>query len=287
MARVAVTGGSGKLGRAVVEDLVEHGYEVHVLDVAAPSPRQAPFTRIDLTDYGQTLEALTAIEDRYTGLDAVVHLAAIPAPGLIANAATFDHNIVATHHVFAAARAAGIRNVVWASSETVLGLPFEQTRPPYLPVDEEYPGRPGSSYSLAKHLEEHMAAQFCRWDPQLKMIGLRFSNVMEPTDYAAFPSFDADPHRRSWNAWSYIDARDGAQAVRLALEHETTGVHVFIIANADTVMTRTSAELCQEVFPNIPVTKELGPHETLLSIDKARRVLGFEPRFSWREAIVP
>src|SRR5215471_2166323 len=103
MARVAVTGGSGKLGRAVVEDLVEHGYEVHVLDVVAPSPRRAPFTRIDLTDYGQTLEALTAIEDRYTGLDAVVHLAAIPAPGLIANAATFDHNIVATHHVFAAA----------------------------------------------------------------------------------------------------------------------------------------------------------------------------------------
>ncbi|MEV4706894.1 NAD(P)-dependent oxidoreductase [Actinoplanes sp. NPDC049316] len=277
MTRVAVTGGNGKLGRAVVAHLGEHGYEVVNLDITGRPPQ----TRVDLTDYGQTAEALTGIDDRYGSVDAVVHLAAIPAPGLLPNAATFHNNMVATFNVFQAAKLAGITNVVWASSETVLGLPFT-TPPPYIPVDEEYPARPESTYSLVKHLEEQMAAQFCRWNPELKMIGLRFSNVMDPEDYAEFPSFDADPRSRSWNLWGYIDARDGAQAVRKALEFEGTGTEVFVIANADTVMGRTSASLAAEVFPGVPVTKELGEHETLLSIDKARRVLGYEPEHSWR-----
>jgi nucleoside-diphosphate-sugar epimerase len=174
-----------------------------------------------------------------------------------------------------------IRNLVWASSETLLGLPFD-TPPPYAPVDEAYPVRPETTYALAKALEEEMARTFCRWDPELKMIGLRFSNVMEPADYARFPSFDADPMLRKWNLWSYIDARDGAQAVRLAVEHRAVGMDVFIIANADTVMGRSSAELMAEVYPGVPIRHELGEHESLLSIDKARRILGYEPRHSWR-----
>jgi UDP-glucose 4-epimerase len=130
-----------------------------------------------------------------------------------------------------------------------------------------------------------MAAQFCRWNPALKMIGLRFSNVMNPEDYAEFPSFDADPMRRKWNLWGYIDARDGAQAVRRALDYDATGVEIFIIANADTVMSRSSASLAAEVYPGVKVTKELGEHETMLSIDKARRLLGYEPRHSWRNHV--
>jgi nucleoside-diphosphate-sugar epimerase len=128
-----------------------------------------------------------------------------------------------------------------------------------------------------------MARHFCRWDPDLKMIGLRFSNVMEPADYAAFPSFDADPGLRKWNLWAYIDARDGAQAVRRALEHKATGMDVFIIANADTVMSRPNDELIAALFPDVLRRRPVGSHETLLSIDKARRILGYEPRHSWRD----
>ena len=280
MPRVVVTGGSGKLGRACVADLVDHGWEVVNVD-RAPSPHPVcPFLRVDLTDFGQTVEALS-VNDGYRGVDALVHLAAIPAPGLTTNAATFANNMTSTYNVFAAARHAGIRNIVWASSETVLGLPFE-IPPPYIPVDEEYSARPESTYSLVKHLEEQMARQFCRWDPDLKMIGLRFSNVMDPADYAAFPSYDADPSSRKWNLWGYIDARDGAQAVRRALAYEPKGCDVFIIAAADTVMSRSNAELTAEIYPDVELRGDIGEHTTLLSIDKARRVLGFEPQFSWR-----
>jgi len=282
MTTVAVTGSSGKLGRHVVRDLHDHGYQVVALDrVPDPASVAPAAVRVDLTDHGQVLEALTSVDDRYEGVDAVVHLAAIPAPGLTTNAATFANNITVSYNVFAAARVAGIRNIVWASSETVLGLPFD-TPPPYIPVDEEYPPRPESTYSLVKTLEEEMARHFCRWVPDLKMIGLRFSNVMDSDDYARFPAFDADAGQRRWNLWSYIDARDGAQAVRLALQHASTGAHVFIIANADTVMSRRSADLAAEIYPAVPLTRELGEHETMLCIDKASRVLGYEPQYSWR-----
>jgi nucleoside-diphosphate-sugar epimerase len=243
------------------------------------------FLQVDLTDYGQVVEAFTGGADEHAGgIDAVVHLAAVPAPGLMSNATTFANNSAATYNVFAAARAAGIRRVVWASSETVLGLPFD-TPPPYAPVDEEYAPRPESTYSLNKALEEEMARHFCRWDPELVMVGLRFSNVMDVEDYAPFPSFDADPLLRRWNLWGYIDARDGAQAVERALAHDQPGADVFIIANADTVMTRSSASLMAEVYPGVEIRKELGEHETLLSIDKARRVLGYEPQHSWRDHV--
>ncbi len=281
---VAVTGGSGKLGRAVVADLLDNGYTVVNLDRAPGPDSGAMFVRVDLTDYGQTVAALQGVDDRYEKIDAVVHLAAIPAPGLTTNSATFENNITGTYHVFEAARAARIKTLVWASSETVLGLPFgPASPPPYIPVDEEYHPRPNSAYSLAKTLEEEMAHQYCRWDPELSMTGLRFSNVMDPADYADFPGYDADPATRVWNLWGYIDARDGAQAVRLALQAARPGKDVFIVANADTVMSRSSAELAAAVFPDVQLKKDLSGTETLLSIDKAKRVLGFAPRHSWRD----
>ncbi len=285
--RIVVTGGSGKLGRAVVSELLDHGHEVWNVDLAPPRDGVRPgsrFTRVDLTDFGQVYELFRGIDEGWEAVDGIVHLAAIPGPAQTPNAALFANNIQGDFNVFSAARHAGIRNVVWASSETVLGLPFD-TPPPYAPLDEEYPVRPETAYSLAKALDEDMARHFCRWDPGLKMIGLRFSNVMEPADYARFPSFDADPLLRKWNLWGYIDARDGAQAARLAVESDLVGMEVFIIANADTVMSRSSASLMAEVFPDVPIRAELGEHETLLSIAKARRILGYEPRHSWRDEV--
>ena len=190
----------------------------------------------------------------------------------------------ATFNVFWAAVRLGIRRVVYASSETVLGLPFD-VPPPFIPVDEDYPPRPESVYSLVKTLEEQLARELVRWHPDLSITALRFSNVMVPEDYAEFPSFDHDAALRKWNLWGYIDVHVGAQAAQKALENAATGFDRFIIAAADTVMTRPNAELIAEVFPDVPVTREVGENETLLLIDHARDVLGFDPQHSWRDHV--
>lgn len=241
------------------------------------------FTQLDITDYGQVVDALSGIDDRHSGLDAVVHLAAIPAPGLMTDVETFQNNVVGTFNVFQAARRAGIQRIVFASSETLLGLPFD-VPPPYIPLDEEYESRPESIYSLGKHLEEELARKLARWHPELSITALRFSNVMVPEDYAAFPAFDADVMLRKWNLWGYIDARDGAEAIKLALDANRPGFDVFNIFAADTVMTRPNAELVAEVFPSVEVRRDLGVNDSLTSIEKARKVLGWVPVHSWRDA---
>ena len=285
MAKVLVTGGSGKLGRAVVKDLITNGYHVLNVDQTLPKDPICRSVRVDLTDFGQVAAAILGGIDEHKGpFDAVVHLAAIPAPGQFANAHTLKNNVPSSYNVFEACRLAGIKNVVFASSETVLGLPFDNP-PPYVPVDEEYFPRPETAYSLGKLLDETMAAQYCRWDPELKMVGLRFSNVMDIEDYKAFPNFNSDAHLRKWNLWGYIDARDGAQAVRRGIEAEFKGFEPFIIANADTVMSRSNVSLMAEVFPNVPHKGNLSPNGTLLSIDKAKRMLDYNPQNSWRNHV--
>ena len=163
MTRVVVTGGSGKVGRAAWRTCISHGYQVVNVDTVPPASELCPFVQADLTDFGQALEVLSQVDDRLSGVDALVHLAAIPAPGKQPNAVIFKVNTLWTYNVFEAARRLSIRNIVWASSETVLGLPFDSP-PPYAPLDEEYAGRPETAYSLSKLMGEEMARQFCRWD---------------------------------------------------------------------------------------------------------------------------
>ncbi|MDM4763772.1 NAD(P)-dependent oxidoreductase [Galbitalea sp. SE-J8] len=279
--RILVTGASGKLGAVVSSELAAEGHEVVRADVAGA--RAEDFVRVDLTDYGQVADVLAGLDDRYARLDAVVHLGAISAPGLAPDAATFHNNLTATFNVFQGARRAGIRRIVYASSETVLGLPFE-TPPPYVPVDERYPTRPESTYSLVKHLEEELAGKLSRWDASLSITALRFSNVMVPADYAEFESWQHEPARRAWNLWGYIDARDGAHAVSRALQVAAPGFDRFVIAAADTVMRRPSAELLDEFFPDVARTRAIEGRETLLGIDHAREVLGYAPQHSWLDS---
>lgn len=281
-----MTGGSGKAGRAVVSDLLEHGHDVLNIDrVASPESRDpespAPFLRTDATDFGQVLEALSGVQF-LPEIEAVVHLAAIPSPAHAPPDQVFRTNITSTHAVFAAAARLGLRRVVWASSETTLGLPFER-RPDYVPVDEPHM-YPETSYALSKVLGEEMARQFNRWSG-IPIIGLRFSNIMVRSDYERFPTWWDDPHLRKWNLWGYVDESHVTQSVRLALEADIDGAENFIIAAADTVMKRPTRELMAEVFPGVPVAEHVEGTDTLLDIRKARRVLGYSPEFTWRHVL--
>jgi nucleoside-diphosphate-sugar epimerase len=284
MSTVAVTGATGKTGRVVVADLRAHGHEVLGVDVAVgPAERAwagelgASLLNADLTDYGQAVDALREA-------DTVVHLANIPAPGLHPAAHTLNTNTAMNHNVFLAAVHDKLARVVWASSETTLGLPFD-VPPRYAPVDEDHFPYPTSTYALSKVLGEAAAEQIAGWSG-IPFIGLRLSNVHVEADYAYAPGYQDDPRLRKWNLWGYVDARDVAQACRLALTAPVTGSQNFIVAAADTIMERPSAELLAEVFPGVKLTRELrDPNETLLAIDRAREVLGYEPQHSWRDAV--
>lgn len=277
MMKVVVTGGAGKAGRATITELLEHGYDVLSVDLVSPQEARGGALKADLTNFGEAVEVLSEAE-------AVVHLAAIPAPRRLTEAVTFQQNITSTYNVFQAAMILRLKRVVWASSETTIGLPFDREQPAYAPIDEAHPLYPESSYALSKVLMEEMARQFNRWCG-IPIVGLRFSNIMEPHDYERFPGFWKDARLRKWNLWSYVDARDVAQSCRLGLEADVQGAPFYLIAAGDTCMNRPNRELMDEVFPNVPLRAGVGDFETLLSIDKARRELGYNPQFSWRDQV--
>jgi nucleoside-diphosphate-sugar epimerase len=273
--KVVVTGASGKAGRAVVRGLLERDHDVVGVDLVAPQEQLSPFLRVDLTELGQTVECLA-------GAGAVVHLAAIPASGIATEETTFRTNMLSTYNVFEAAMLLRLDRVVWASSETILGLPFERQQPAYAPIDESHPAYPESSYAVSKLLSEELARQVNRWTGT-PFVALRFSNIMEPEDYQRFPSYWDDARLRRWNLWGYVDARDVTESCALALERDVDRAEHYIIAAADTVMNRPSRELMAEVYPDVPYQPTAGDYDTLLSNEKARTMLGYSPQHSWRD----
>ena len=275
--KLVVTGASGKAGRGVVTGLLEAGHDVLGVDVVPPRDTVTASLLADLTELGQTIECLA-------GADAVVHLAAIPAGGIHTPEATFRTNMHSTYNVFEASRLLGLSRVVWASSETILGLPFDREQPAYAPIDEDHPAYPESSYALSKLLSEELARQLNRWTGT-PFVALRFSNIMEPGDYARFSSFWDDAHLRRWNLWGYVDVRDVAQSCLRALETDLRGAEHFIVAAADTVMNRPSRELMAEVYPSVTYRPTAGEYDSLLSSEKARRLLGYVPAHSWRDHV--
>ena len=288
MKKIVVTGGSGKAGRAVVRELVEHGYSVLNVDLVPSTDPLCHFLKADLNDMGQAVDALRraagTVERRrpFELADAIVHLAGIPAPGLAPDVTTFQHNLMTTYNVFGAATMLGLKQVVWASSETLFGLPFTRETPAFAPITEEHPMLPENSYALAKGLAEEMARQMHRWNPQTSFLGLRISNIIEPHEYGMFVDWQNDPGIRKWNLWSYVDSRDVAQACRLGLEAAPAGAEHCIIAAADTVMGRPSRELMAQCFPQVPIARAVGEFESLQSTGKAQRLFGYVPRHSWR-----
>ncbi|MEJ1974706.1 MAG: NAD(P)-dependent oxidoreductase [Acetobacteraceae bacterium] len=289
MKSIVVTGGSGKAGRAVIRDLLSHGYAVLNVDIVAPAEPLCHFIKADLNDMVQTVDVLRqaagTIDRRRMPLgapDAVIHMAGIPAPGLAPDAVTFQNNLMTTYNIFSAATLLGLGRVVWASSETTYGLPFTRTPPLAAPVTEEHPLAPETGYALAKSLCEAMAREMHRWNPGTRFVGLRISNIFEAHDYRQIPPFWADASLRRWNLWSWVDSRDVAQACRLALTADVPGADAFTIAAADTLMQRPNRDLMAEAFPGVPLDPKTGDFDTLLSIEKARRVLGYAPAHTWR-----
>lgn len=275
--RIAVTGSSGKLGSATLVKLRSEGHEVVGLDLhgtAGPG-----FVRVDLTDYGQVLDTFLGVTARASSFDAVVHLAAIPVNGLVPDAATFQNNVTVSFNVLHAALRAGIRTIVSASSITAMGFPF--SRPPaFLPVDESYT-QANNTYGLGKVVEEALSAQLVDWYEGASITALRFTNVVAEGEYGSFVRA-SDPTYRRDLLGSYIDARDGALAVSLALGAAHPGFEVYNVSHPESGNAIPSRTLAAEWFPGVPVADDLGEFESLMSVRKIVERLEFSPVHHWR-----
>src|SRR5689334_14136667 len=292
--RVMFTGGSGKAGKHVVQYLVDSGYQVLNLD---SKPLDNPKVRTlitDITDSGQVFNALSS----YMGLhefdpslrpqqvDAVVHFAAIPRIMITPDNEVFRVNALGTYNVIEAATKLGIRKIIVASSETTYGLVFanEPKDPDYLPLDEEYDVNPMDSYALSKVVNEKTARAFAERSG-FDIYALRIGNVIEPHEYSLFPARFADPDSRKRHLWSYVDARDLGEMTRLCIEKDGLGYQVFNAVNNETASNLPTRMLIERFYPKVPVKGSLDEYETLLSNRKAREVLGFRQKHSWRNYV--
>jgi nucleoside-diphosphate-sugar epimerase len=290
--RVIVTGGSGKLGGWILKELLDHGHEVLNVDLTPAAETRCRTLIADLTDAGQAygaIGAFTGIDElqpslRPAPVDVVVHFAAIPRILLVPDAEVFRINTQSTYHVMEAAARFGIRKVVYASSEASYGVVFADGHldPQYFPVDEDHPTVPMDAYGLSKVVNERTAAAFHSRGGG-DYYGLRIGDVMAPADYAKFPAWSTEPATRERELWAYVDVRDVAQMVRLCVDADGLGFQVFNTFATESAHVLPTRELAGRYYPRVSMRGKIEEHGSLVSNQKARRVLGFEPRFHWRE----
>jgi len=292
--RIVFTGGSGKAGRHAVAYLVSRGHEVLNVDLAPLDEPGVNTLIADLSDSGQTFNALSmhfGFGGFETGAgpriaDAVVHFAAVPRVLIKPDNETFRINTMSTYNVIDAATKLGIRKIVIASSETTYGVCFAEGDKDFhgFPLEEDYDIDPMDSYGLSKLINEKTARAFAM-RTGADIYALRIGNVIEPHEYGLFPAFVANPMSRKRNAWSYIDARDLGQIVDLCLEKDGLGFQVFNAVNNHITADMPTRAFLERHAPGTPILREMGEFEAPLSNRKTRDMLGFREEHDWRQYV--
>jgi nucleoside-diphosphate-sugar epimerase len=280
--RILVTGGSGKVGHAVIQHLVAEGYDVVNVDQQAPAEPLCQWLRTDLTDLGQVIDAFsphaTGRRAPYAG---VIHMAAIPRPHMHPNSEVWRVNTQSTYNVLEACGLLGIKKAVLGSSESSYGICFADQffEPKYLPVDEAHPQLPEDTYGLTKVVGEATAAMFHRRDGT-QILSYRIGNVLSPEDHARIKARFDHPEDRLRILWSYIDSRDLAITCRLGIERDGLGCEPVIIAADDTSSNLPSRELIRRYLPGVKQLKaEFSGREALISNRRAHELLGWKQQF--------
>ncbi len=277
---ILVTGGSGKVGRAAVANLREHGYSV--LNADCNSDSDVPTMVLDLLDLGQVYGAME-------GVDAVVHLAAIPSPKGRTPEFVFQTNVMSTFNVLQAAAVLGVKKVVMASSLSLLGLAyaFRPVDLHYLPIDEAHPWLAQDTYGLSKIAGEELASGFARRYPDHTFISLRYTLIVEPDQYPdLIAAYQGQLAKGASILWTYLDVRDAAECIRCALEYDRPGHRAFYVAAPETFMTVPTLDLLERFYPNTPIRAEsLGVYAAPIDCSAARQYLRFEPKYHWQAAL--
>ncbi len=274
-----MTGGSGKLGGAVVRELAGHGHEVVSVDQRPPAePLPARFRQADLGDVGQVAGAML-------GCDVVIHLGAIPQPYGHPDEVVFGNNTRATYSVLQAAMLLGVRRAVVASSLSALGgawgiPPFP---PLYAPVDEAHPLTPKDPYGLSKEVDERTCEMFHR-RTGMAVLAYRFHSILTHEEAVQAAGRVAEhPADDAHLLWGYVDLRDAATACRLGAEAGDLGFEVFNVTAADTLSEAPTEEMIRMYCPAVEIRGRIEGTASAWSVEKARRLLGYEPKHSWRD----
>lgn len=283
--RILVTGGSGRLGTQVIRELTDHGHEVVAVDrvrPATPLPEGARFRFVDLSDIGEITGAMK-------GCTAVAHLGAIPSPYSHADEVVFTNNTIATFAVLQAASLLGVTRAAIASSASAYGTAWSPQRMfhPYAPVDEDAPLNNHDAYGLSKEVDERTAEMFCRRDG-MSIACLRFHWVAHPEDQPGRAAFYHDAERFQEGGrgfWGYVDIRDAARAVRLAIEvaaERPFGFEPFNIIGSDTLLDVPTEDAIRRLDPSIELRSPLPGFASAFDCSKARDILGWQPQHTWR-----
>jgi len=274
--KILVTGGVGKVGQWVVRDLLDGGaHQVTVFD-RLPGPERGPVKYLvgDVQDLGQVIESMADVE-------AVIHLAAIHNPNIATTSVTYQTNVVGTFNVHHAAFRLGIKRVVSASSNAIVGWSYgERFVPDYLPIDEDHPLRPEDVYGLSKQIGETIAQSYSR--KGLETIMLRPSGVVTPGELEQIKK-EGGRRLSGFQAYSYIDARDLAVAFRLAAERSIpSGTALFVVSD-DSTIAEPLCDLYPRVMPSIgDKARSLTGSKGSYSNSRAKKFLGWQPIHSWR-----
>lgn len=276
--KVVCTGGSGKLGKYVV-DVLTSKCDLTVLDLKPPKQNIRHFN-IDITDF----ESLKKV---FHGQDAVVHLAAIPNNRTASPDITFQVNVQGTWAVLEAAEQAGVRQVVVTSSDAVTGMHYnpKDLRPMYLPIDEDHPLHPTEFYSLSKQVTEIICESYAGRG-NLKIIVIRPTFIVFPSVRTELEERGSDP--QNYHLWCYVEPEDVARAFAHGLSVSEINYDKFFISAADTLARRPTLELIEQRLGYIPKIRrpnlyEANPTASILDITRSRERLNFEPMSNWRK----
>ncbi len=292
--RILFTGGSGKAGRHAVAYLLEQGHRIVNVDKVPLNMPGVDDRLIDITDAGQVYDTMMNWAgfdelEHGTGVpafDAVVHFAAVPRILVTSDNECFRVNTIGTYNMIDAAVKFGVKKVIFASSETTYAVCFAdgEKKPDYLPIDEEHPVVPHDSYAMSKVCNEVTARSF-QARSGFDIYGLRINNVIEPHEYETdFPGYIANPDVRRRNIFAYIDARDLGHMVQCCLETDGLGYQIFNVSNDDHSVAMNTSDLIAKYYDGVPA-KEMGERETFYANKKAKEMVGFSPKHSWRDVV--
>jgi nucleoside-diphosphate-sugar epimerase len=271
--KIAITGGSGRIGRAVIDLALSQGYSVVNIDRMHPEENAAQsditYIQADITDY-------TAMENALRGCDALVHMAAIPAPGHHPDHEVHNNNVMGSYNLLRAAVEVGIQRVCQASSVNATGLAYSRwPRFDYFPLDEEHPTYNEDPYSLSKWICEEQANSLARRYDGMTISSLRFHAVVPERATLVQATAYSQGNAAVKSLWAYTRLDSAARACLLSLTADFKGHEVFYITAPDTISDTLSLELKQKFFPDIPVRGDLSGHKSFFNSSKAERLLGW------------